>query len=357
MYESSNATNRAIFIVAVLLVAVLAGGAASVLVSVRAGAETTNRPRLLEPCSPKHERILADRLPAKVAPARCPIAGRVIVDHGVGAAPPPPGTGVHAEILTTSGSQELNLVRSEGGILTIASRGDEGAQSGPSDPSQQFFQERAAPERGAPTQRSRRAECSDRAFTDWSWRVASHLRWSFNRRSTPSELSGRGALAAIRAAGNNVFNTDNSCRMGDRVPATLIYEGSASRSVDISNSSNCLSSDGRSVVGFGTLPRTATAETCTYYVLRKGYDRPTSSDTRINKRYATWTTRPNRGSCRSRYDLESTMTHERGHTFGLGHVSERSHPNLTMSSYSNGPCKSINRTLGRGDVRGLSRKY
>ncbi len=58
-----------------------------------------------------------------------------------------------------------------------------------------------------------------------------------------------------------------------------------------------------------------------------------------------------------RYDVESTMTHERGHTFGLGDVSEASHPNLTMSSKSNGPCQTSERTLGKGDAIGLNRKY
>jgi hypothetical protein len=63
------------------------------------------------------------------------------------------------------------------------------------------------------------------------------------------------------------------------------------------------------------------------------------------------------GSCNHRYDLESTVTHERGHTFGLGHVSESNHGNLTMSSASNGACQFSERTLGRGDVLGLANKY
>ncbi len=62
-------------------------------------------------------------------------------------------------------------------------------------------------------------------------------------------------------------------------------------------------------------------------------------------------------SCRGLQDVESTVTHERGHTFGLGDVSESSHPNLTMSSESNGPCQTSERTLGRGDAVGLNRKY
>jgi hypothetical protein len=50
------------------------------------------------------------------------------------------------------------------------------------------------------------------------------------------------------------------------------------------------------------------------------------------------------------------MTHERGHTFGLGDVSESSHANPTMSSASNGSCQISERTLGKGNAKGLNRK-
>jgi predicted Zn-dependent protease len=47
------------------------------------------------------------------------------------------------------------------------------------------------------------------------------------------------------------------------------------------------------------------------------------------------------------------MTHERGHTFGLGHADSTT---LTMSPNSN-YCDNSGATLGLGDVRGLRQKY
>jgi hypothetical protein len=55
--------------------------------------------------------------------------------------------------------------------------------------------------------------------------------------------------------------------------------------------------------------------------------------------------------------LESTVTHEAGHVFGLDHVGENKHGRLTMSPYLDGPCENGEATLGKGDVAGLASLY
>jgi hypothetical protein len=52
---------------------------------------------------------------------------------------------------------------------------------------------------------------------------------------------------------------------------------------------------------------------------------------KYNKSVYSWTLSPG-GSCSNKYDVQAVGTHERGHTFGMGHVSEADHANLTMST-------------------------
>lgn len=61
--------------------------------------------------------------------------------------------------------------------------------------------------------------------------------------------------------------------------------------------------------------------------------------------------------CSGELMMESLVTHEVGHAFGLGHVGESKHGRLTMSVYIDGLCENQEATLGRGDVLGLEALY
>ena len=292
--------------------------------------------RVLEACAPEKQTIDARALPAAVVtPERCPVGGREIEDGEVGSAVPPPDESVHAEVLTTTGAEELEVGRREDGTIELEFVGEDSEAAG-----------------GDLAKADGPGECSDPEYTLGERRLSSALRYRFNRATTPSELRPGDAADAIRRGGTRVANTKSNCRMGDRVPVGLVYEGKTGQGTNIDGLS-CADNDGNSVVAFGELPGGVLAATCNW----GRYDSTVASDIKINKQGVRWTTSPRSGSCQGMWDLEGVMTHERGHTFGMGHVSETGHGNLTMSTNVNGPCQMAEISLGRGDVRGLGARY
>jgi hypothetical protein len=308
--------------------------------------EPVEPPAQLEVCKAEDGRIEAADLPRVVEPESCSLEGDTIVDEGVGALVPGRGMSVYAEFLTPRGGQELTLTHREDGTVELGEVGEEAVSS----------------DGFSGAESARRRVCSDPRFTDLRYRVEVEDGYSyrFNRRSARGVIGRTAATNAVRRGGRNIATTHNDCRMGDRNPAGVAFLGNTRRHANATRRA-CGPNDGLNVVSFGRLAgRRTLALVCTWSVFMPGqqYLVVEASDVRINRRNTTrWTVRPNRSRCRNRFDLESVMTHEFGHTFGLGDVRERFHPNLTMSRLINGPCQSSERTLGRGDVLGIEAKY
>ena len=293
-----------------------------------------------EGCEPNRSSVDAAELPAVVDQDLCPVAGRTILDHWVGAIVPAPGESVFAEAMSPECNQQLVVVNPPGDRLLLEEVGAEGEEREP----------------GLATRAGGPSACSDAHFKSWGMRLNHYIRWYFNRGTTPSHMSEFATVMAMRRASVNVSGVQDSCGIPDRVPAVLRYVGATNRSVNIGTGGVCKANDHKSVVGFGDLPSGYTGKACVWAWIQDGPDRINSSDVRLNKADYGWTAKVTR-SCRGRQDVESTMTHERGHAFGLGDISESSHASLTMSSESNGPCQTSERSLGRGDAFGLNQKY
>jgi Matrixin len=183
----------------------------------------------------------------------------------------------------------------------------------------------------------------------YQWTRVYH--WYFNAGTTPGELTIAEAEQAIREATGNITGGRNDCGLTDAINASHQYEGRTATSADISATGGCTARDGKNVTGFGDLPSGTLAVTCTW---SDSSGRAVESDARINKVEHTWTTSAESASCSNRFGLEAVMTHERGHTFGLGHVAAGSP--LTMRP-GIAPCDGSPATLGLGDVRGLRQRY
>ena len=112
--------------------------------------------------------------------------------------------------------------------------------------------------------------------------------------------------------------------------------------------------DAGSLAGSGTL-----AVACTWSVAHDGKDQITEGDVKFDTAEYNFTLTPKDGTCgyaNVKYDVESVLTHEIGHVFGLSHVSEASYPRMTMST-ATAACDNTARTLGTGDMLGLESMY
>lgn len=195
--------------------------------------------------------------------------------------------------------------------------------------------------------------CSDKSKSLLPYKVAGTFGWYFNAGSTPGSNSASAVEKALKRAANNITASRNSCSMTDQVSATHSYLGKTSSPAQITSTAQCAATgNGLNSVGFGTLPKGVLGLACVYY---DGAGNVVEADVRFNKAYAWYADKP--ANCSGRYSIEAVATHEFGHVFGLGHVAEAGHGNLTMSTAMNATCQGSENTLGRGDVLGLRAKY
>lgn len=207
------------------------------------------------------------------------------------------------------------------------------------------YEQRAADATAGVTATASPSACADTAYSLTGGRWATTLRWSFRASSTPAGLDSAAALKAIGRGFRNIVAARNDCGRPDRVSATHSYEGATSRKP------SCNTMDGRNVVGFRSLPMDVLARTCWWTI----GGRIVEADIQINSEI-NWAT--SLATCSfGEVMLPAVMTHEVGHAYGLGHVGERRHGRLTMSTRLDGPCNNQEATLGLGDLLGLQQLY
>ena len=266
----------------------------------------------------------------------------ITLGRGLTVAAPPAGYGIAADaVLSSGGHLEVVLETGMDGITRDVT----------ADAVQVAAPASLATIAGSPS------ACFDKAYRLLPMKWAVTWQWSFNAASTPTrDVTKAGAERAIKSAVASITGERNDCGRPDRVSATASYRGRTSAKPGVGANGGCPNRDGMSVVGFGDLPAGVLGLTCTtYQLIPDAVDRAVESDVMFNKDDFRWAT--SRATCRGdRAILRSVATHEFGHVFGLNHVSEQRHGNLTMSP-AIGPCDDSAFTLGKGDMLGLERRY
>jgi hypothetical protein len=124
------------------------------------------------------------------------------------------------------------------------------------------------------------AACADRSYSLYPNTWDGKLLWFFNSHSTPSGIDRSDAKGALRGAVKVITFAKNDCGIADGVDAKASFRDTTSTSVNISQDGSCKDGDGKSVVGFGTLPGDYLALTC-WWVDRHGHT--VEADIRFNK--------------------------------------------------------------------------
>ncbi|HUP83981.1 MAG TPA: hypothetical protein VM284_07320 [Candidatus Limnocylindria bacterium] len=192
--------------------------------------------------------------------------------------------------------------------------------------------------------------CTDRAHQLFAYHWAGSYDWFFNDTSTPAGLDHDEVLAVLERSIGNITEARNDCGLPDNVSATAQFMGTTDEKTGIIAPLECPAGDGVSIVGFGRLPPDILGLTCPIW----HDDVVTEVDISLNNRMD-WALSVD--ECFFQELLEATATHEFGHAFGLAHVNEGKHPDLTMSTISNGPCSADEISLGLGDILGLEQMY
>ncbi|HLN79254.1 MAG TPA: hypothetical protein VK204_19580 [Nocardioidaceae bacterium] len=200
-------------------------------------------------------------------------------------------------------------------------------------------------------------ECAT-AYTLDGPRQKDTFTWVMDVSSVPSYLDRAQVVRAVDRATRTVAEATSSCpgsNGGARLPRVL-FAGPTEHQANVTPASDCFppdNTDGINVVSFGRLPADVVAVTCTYTYRGDIWQ----TDVMLNDGQGVFTTTPDDPACVDSFDLQSVMTHERGHSFGLGHVPVGPATGaLTMSSMM-ARCDASARTLGAGDVAGLMQIY
>lgn len=158
-------------------------------------------------------------------------------------------------------------------------------------------------------------DCTSGAYALEKWRLAGTHSWSYNLAGAPASVAGT-AASTIQKATANLVSGQNRCGTKSALGIAQSYAGAGRRS---RRSRPAPANDGVSVTSWGPLPANTLGYTCVYY--KTSTRTVIASDMMLNNTRK-WFTGAVPAGCTDSFDLESVVTHERGHTAGVSHVDQ-----------------------------------
>lgn len=283
-----------------------------------------------------------------VLPKRCTDAGDVVVsgasDTDISVPVPAAGEWIMSEALADNGTAtSVRATTAKDGTVTVVvappSSGDAGDRT------------------NAPS------ECADTMYTflDFDGELDhakwyGTLNWRFKINTSPNGLDQDDVIKFLKQSATNIATGRNNCGIADQITAAAAYAGTTNAALNVGAGGCTQADDQLEVVGFTDLgSNNLLGRTCVRGAVHDGYDQITTADIGLDNTGRSWYLPGT--SCTGDWNVEGVATHEFGHAFGLGDLSESAHGNLTMSGANNGTCQGSEMTLGRGDVLGLQVLY
>jgi hypothetical protein len=321
------------------------------------GGSATTKAATACPSVPARGEIPAASLPANVSATACGLVGRIVRHNKVGARVQKPGMAIFAEALGDKVTSTLHMTTRVDGRLAIeyetssASR----AQSG-----------RGPNRRASGTTRTLQTHttdngCSDSFLPDISHHESDYFRWRFNAANTPTNLTTEGVIAATTAGSRHLETNNTNCPVTDQDAFDQNYDGLTAFTPNITLEGDCTDNDDINVVGWrfmndsgdGDSGAGTLATACTWATGFPSYE-VVESDILFDSDDPWFITGP--ANCGYTFDIESVMTHERGHTVGMEHPDEDAHHWMTMSPLVD-PCDVSQRTLTLGEANYMNMGY
>src|SRR5262245_36046312 len=106
--------------------------------------------------------------------------------------------------------------------------------------------------------------CTDKSYELQGWKHTATYKWYYNAAGAPASVAST-ALATLQQGTNIVFSGQNRCGIAAKLSMSHAYQGTSTKTAQVSNTGTCTGNDSVSVTSWGDLPASTIAYTCTYY--------------------------------------------------------------------------------------------